>query len=157
MTDPSRDFSRGVHDYYAHYADNADAKIGAIFGLNFAVAGLLIANLPDGCLPAVFSWQAVGLDAVAGGVLLYGIYPRTPSPKGKESSPIFWEDVAGESSASEYAARVEGLTAGQIDRAYALNNYVVARILHTKFWAIRIAIWFTVAALASTIASVIAR
>jgi hypothetical protein len=157
MSEQARGFSRGVHDYYAHYADNADAKIGAIFGLNFAVAGLLVANLPDGCLPTVFAWQAVALNAVAGAALLYGIYPRTPPPRGKESSPIFWETVAGESSAHDYATRVEGLTEAEIDRAYALNNYVVAGVLHTKFWAIRVAIWFTVAALASTLASVIAR
>jgi Family of unknown function (DUF5706) len=157
MTEQRRGFSRGVHDYYAHYANNADAKIGALFGLNFAIAGILIANLPDDCLPAVFAWQAVALDAVAGAVLLYGIYPRTPSPGGKEASPIFWEDVVGESSAEDYATRVEGLTDDQVERAYALNNYVVARVLHTKFWAIRIAIWFTVAAVASTLASVIAR
>jgi Family of unknown function (DUF5706) len=157
MSDQIQGLSRAVHDYYAHYADNADAKIGAIFGLNFAVAGLLIANLPDGCVPKAFAWQAVALGAVAGGILLYGIYPRTPSPSGKESSPIFWEDVAAESSADEYATRVESLSADQIERAYALNNYVVAGVLHTKFWAIRIAIWFTVAALVSTLASVIAR
>lgn len=152
-----RRFSQGVNDHYRHYADNADAKIGAIFGLNFAVAGLLIANQPDGCLATVFSWQAVGLCAAAGGVLLFGIYPRTAAAGGSETSPIFWEDVAREASAQGYAERVQTLTDAEVEDAYARNNYVVAKVLHVKFLAIRIAIWLTVAALASSAASVIAR
>ena len=157
VSEPIRDFSRGVHDYYGRYADNADAKIGALFALNFAVAGLVISHLPEACLAAIFSWQAVVLDAAAGAVLLFGIYPRTPVAHGAETSPIFWGDVAREASAQAYAKRVESLSDADIERAYGTNNYVVAKVLQTKFLAIRVAIWLTAAALASVIASVIAR
>lgn len=152
----SEGFSKGVHAYYNHYADNADAKIGALFGINFALAGIVIAHLPSSCVPAILSWAAIALSSAAGVTLLAGIYPRVTS-KGPSMSPIFWEDVKNHDSADAYARSISGLTGAEVEDAYATNNYFVASILRVKFAAIRIGIWLTAFAIASAVSSVIAR
>jgi hypothetical protein len=147
------EFSKGVHDHYAHYADNADAKIGALFGINLAVAGLLLGNVPDECVAATLGWVAVAGNGITGGVLLYGIYPRVSSG----APSLHWEKVQKEPSPQAYADSVATVSPEAADRLYAENNFHVAGVLHRKFLAIRFSIWLTASALAFAVASVIAR
>jgi hypothetical protein len=137
-------FSKGVHDYYAHYADNADAKIAALFAVNLAIAGLLIGDRPDGCVSEVLVWLAVGLHAAAGGLLGYGIYPRVTGPG---VDVLFWEKVRQYDTRQEYVRNVLKLSPEAVERTYAENNYFVADVLRHKFNAIRFALWFTAVAL----------
>lgn len=134
-------FSKGVHDYYAHYADNADAKIAALFAVNLAVAGLMMSSPPDDCAVAtLLFWLAVTLHAAAGFLLGLGIYPRVTGPG---VDVLFWERVREQSCASKYADEVAKLSETAVERVYAENNYHVANVLHRKFQAIRAALWLT--------------
>lgn len=137
-------FSKGVHDYYAHYVDNADAKIGALVGVNLAVAGLLLARVPAQCAAAAITWLAIAGHAGALGVLGFGIYPRLD---GGGIGTLFWEQVRRYPSAKDYVADVDALSPSAAERVYAENNYVVAGVLRRKFRAIRIALWITAGAL----------
>jgi hypothetical protein len=150
---PNHEFSRGVHDYYASYVNNADAKIGALVALNVAIAGLLLDDVPERCGALVLTWIAVALHAVATAVLLFGLYPRSGKPG---TSPLFWNDVQRRSSGQDYADEVAALSTADIERIYAVNNYVVAGVLVRKFAAVRSALLVTAAALLSGLASVIA-
>lgn len=145
-------FSKEVHDYYAHYANNADAKIGAIFALNAALVALLLNDVPNACPAKTFTWLAVGAAVVAAGALVVAIYPRL----GKSSPGVlFWEDVlALKMTKDEYADEVEKLTLSDVERAYATNNHIVATVLHEKFQMIRVGVWATSIAIVLAIASV---
>lgn len=147
------EFSKGIHDYYGRYADNADGKIKGLFTINLAVAGLLLGSLPSDCTGRTFAWIAVGLNALAGAFLMDGIYPRVSGPG---ASIVFWEHVRSKPSAESYADEVSSIQQEDIERAYAENNYYVADVLHRKFWAIRVAMWITIAALVFSVARVIA-
>lgn len=146
-------FSKGVHGYYAHYADNADAKIGALFAISLAVSGLLLGNVPEQCVAATLGWIAVAGNGLTGAVLLYGIYPRTSSG----SAALHWEKVQEEPSAKAYGDSVASISPEDVERLYAENNFYVAAVLHRKFLAIRFSIWLTAAALLFAVSSVIAR
>jgi hypothetical protein len=142
--DPQRGFSKGVHDYYAHYADNADAKIAALFAVNLAVAGLALGAASDHSLAQALLWVAIGVHAVAGGYLGYGIYPRVGGPG---VDVLFWERVRRYRSAEEYQDDVLVMTQDDVEGTYAMNNYFVADVLHRKFQSIRVALWLTATAL----------
>lgn len=151
-SDRQRGYGRGVHEYYAHYADNADAKIAALFAVNLAVAGLLLSGPPEGCLAEALRWLALGLHAGAGACLGNGIYPRVAGPG---VDVLFWERVRRYETEHVYADEVANLSPADVERVYAKNNYFVADVLHRKFRAVRAALWLTACALALGATSVL--
>jgi hypothetical protein len=140
MPDNSTRFSKGVHDYYAHFANNADAKIGALLVFDVATGGLLLATLPSGWAPLLLAWIAIAACAGAALLSLSGMYPRLSSGG---TSPIFWGDVATRESATAYGSEVAALSAADVERAYAENNWYVAAVLQNKFILIRLALLLT--------------
>ena len=83
-------FPNAVHDYYARYVDNADAKAGALLILVTAAGGALLGGLPTPCVALAASWVALVFWAVSVFACLHVLFPRLP---GRSSGLVFWEDV----------------------------------------------------------------
>jgi hypothetical protein len=152
--DVERTLSRDVHDYYARYVDNADAKTGGLLTINAAGLTLNFAYLPGPGLALAAMLLSAGASAIALGCCLEALWPRLTS---HGTSLIFWEDVNKKPSAEAYADEVEALDIRAVGRAYAVNNYYVAGVLHRKFAAIQRAIVFSAVALAVAIVGLILR
>ena len=138
MTHDNRNgFAAAVHDYYAHYVDNADAKAGALLVLAVAAGGALLGRLPHPCGALAASWIAIAFWSLTVLACLHALFPRLP---GRSSGLIFWEDVHRFQDSSDYVAAVERLSDEEIGRAWATNAFHVAGVLHRKFWAVRVAL-----------------
>src|SRR5947209_2722800 len=120
-------FAAAVHDYYAHYTDNADAKAGALLTADFAVGALLLSNLPLTCAARAAAWLAVGLLSASVLGSLHALFPRLP---GRGAGLIFWEDVHRLPSAFAYSEAVAKLSPEEIEAAWATNAFHVAGVLH---------------------------
>lgn len=142
--DYADDFGNAVHEYYAHYVDNADAKAGAVATANLAVAGLLLANMPAEPAANALAWAATAAATIAVAIAGAAIFPRLPSGS---RGLIFWEEVRRHPSAAEYARIVSELTVAEANAAWAENSYYVARVLHRKFALIQRALLATAVAM----------
>jgi hypothetical protein len=142
---PPPGFGKGIHDYYAHYSDNADAKTGAVLTLGLTVGTLLLSHEPPSGTARQLAWAAAASFAVVVAACLFAIFPRLTSPG---RSTVFWEDVQRRRSHEEYLAELHTLTAADVERIYAENNFQVAKVLHRKFQGIRWALAFTALGLA---------
>jgi hypothetical protein len=140
MSDPKPGFSKGIHDYFAHFANNADAKLGALIIVDIALAALRLATLPDAWLPLTLAWISIAAFAGAAAASLSAMYPRLSSGG---TSPVFWGDVARRESAAAYGAEVGAMSAEDVERVYAENNWYVAAVLQRKFLVIRRALLLT--------------
>lgn len=138
--DEANGLGRAVHDYYARYADNADAKIGVLFGIDLALAGLLLGADPSSCADKAATWLGVICAIASSALLFWGIYPRVAGPG---STVLFWERVWERPSAEAYADDVATMSKDAVDREFAKNSFHVAGVLHAKFLAIRIALVVT--------------
>jgi hypothetical protein len=152
---PSIALGAGVHEYYARYIDNADAKTGALLTLDAAGIAALFASFPTDATARAAVVASLGFAVLSLSACLHAIYPRLPSGG---DSPIFWKDVRDRwPTAEAYADHITALDHSDADRVWAVNNYHVAGVLNRKFQDIQVAIIFSTISLAAASLSLILR
>ena len=140
-------FSKGVNDYLNHYISLADAKAGAIAGLNVALGGLLLSNLPGGCAAKAATWAGTTLNAISIVCAAVCIWPRLPAGA---QGMVFWEDIRSRKTSSEYLADLYRLDEKRVEGEYAQQNFFASEVLHRKYSLVRWCIGLTLGAIAFT-------
>jgi len=134
----SESFGKGVNDYINHYITLADAKAAGFLAATLTL-GAAVIKLGPGTAPwGILSWwPAVIVLAISLATDSVAIFPRLPSGR---RGVIFWEDIRTRKSHTEYADEVAKLTAADIEREYAAQNYFVSNVVHRKHRAVRVGI-----------------
>lgn len=134
-----RDFPLTVNGYLNQYIQLMDVKATAIAAAALVLIGLGLSDQAKNAEPIlrVFGIAFAGVSSI---YALHTVLPRTPH---SGNGHIFWVDVSGFKSAEDYWKSVDSLTADDIGREYARQNFEVSRILIRKTCHVRRAIaWF---------------
>ena len=131
---PPPGFGKSINDYLNDYVKVGDAKAVA-----FLVANVTVAALTSKLQPVTDIWQTARWAALIsfGGSLFaaaFTLFPRLP--KG-QSGVIFWEDIRARRSASLYQRDLKPSDAEAVESEYAGQNWLVSRVLHTKYRALQ--------------------
>jgi len=131
---PPIGFGHGVHGDLNQYVALADAKVGALVGASLAFAVLLFANPPSNNIATIANWGSALLFAVSALVGASALYPRLSK---NNRSLIFWQGISYRKTPDDYWSELRGLDEHLVERAYAIENYHVSRILCAKYRTIR--------------------
>jgi Family of unknown function (DUF5706) len=135
---PPRTFSKDVNDYLNHYVTLADAKAAGFLAATLSLGAAVVKLGPSNAFwPALAWWPALATLCVSLALNCVVIFPRLPSGR---RGVIFWEDILTRPSSLEYAEEVAALTAADIEREYAAQNYFVSDVVHRKHRLVRFGI-----------------
>jgi Family of unknown function (DUF5706) len=131
--------AKGVNDVLNYYIQVSDAKASIFIAGSVAAATFLLMKFPTGTAARTLYVSAAAFLGVSLVLATLVILPRLPTRSG--SGSVFWGDIAGCGSPTEYRDRFSAsASAGLLDEEYSVLNFHTARILEQKIRILRVAI-----------------
>ena len=131
--------AKGVNDVLNYYIQVSDAKASIFIAGSVAAATFLLMKFPTGTAARTLYVSAAAFLGVSLVLATLVILPRLPTRSG--SGSVFWGDIAGCGSPTEYRDRFSATaSAGLLDEEYSVLNFHTARILEQKIRILRVAI-----------------
>jgi hypothetical protein len=147
-------FSKGVNDALVPAATLVHFKASGLLGFALTLAGLVLAHKPHGGPASALHYAGVLTLIAAASVAGAVIFPKKSSRKG---GLIFWGDIAGHASSSDYLQSLQRLeSAEDAEREYAFTNHRFAQVLDSKYGLIRWAVCLLLAGAALAGAGIVA-
>lgn len=144
VTEANHQLGNQINTYLNHYIAVADAKAGAILGSNIVLATVIVVQKSNNTVSASLLFLTVTLFALSTLFCILVIYPRLP--RGKKGI-LFWEDIRTYDSVDQYAQKILTLSKNDVERAYALQNFLVSDVLHQKHKWLRWGMWIFILAI----------
>lgn len=132
-------FGKGVNDYLNHYVVVADGKAALIMASEVGLLAVMLAS--DIEMDPNFRVISSVLAVISIGLAAFVVLPRTPS---SGVGLIFWADIHAYRDVETYYSAVRSMSEGDIERAYAAQNFHVSGVLLQKnrFVRLSLAVFF---------------